>query len=49
MTLLYYPNGLDDQDVEELPVCEKCGGELTDRMVNDEIYQKCADCDWIVL
>lgn len=26
--------------------CEKCGGELGVRMVGDESYDYCSDCNW---
>ena len=27
--------------------CEKCGGELGTRMIGDEGYDFCKDCNWI--
>ncbi len=27
--------------------CEKCGGELSSKMVGDESYGYCADCNWV--
>ena len=34
-------------DEEEENVCEKCGGEMSDRMAGDESYKKCNDCGHI--
>ena len=27
--------------------CEKCGGELGSKIVGDESYNYCSDCNWI--
>lgn len=28
----------------EEEICEKCGGEMQDKMAGDESYRKCVDC-----
>lgn len=30
-------------------ICEKCGGEMSEKMAGDESYRKCVDCGHIDL
>ena len=32
---------------EEYEECEKCGGELTTKIIGDESYDYCPECNWI--
>ena len=32
---------------EEYEECEKCGGELTVKIIGDESYDYCPECNWI--
>ncbi len=42
-----------ERDAEERYIenqtCEKCGGETGEKMVGDEIYQKCGDCGLVTM
>lgn len=31
-------------EVDDEMVCEKCGGEMAERLVGDEVYDRCVDC-----
>lgn len=35
----------DIQQAKEDGECVRCGGEMVDRMVGDEIYEVCGDCN----
>lgn len=37
----------EEEYEEEERVCEKCGGELSSKMVGDESYDRCSDCGWV--
>ena len=32
---------------EEIIECEKCGGEIGVKLIGDESYDYCEDCNWI--
>ena len=32
-------------ELEEAPSCERCGGECSSRLVGDEFYNFCSDCN----
>lgn len=34
---------------KETKECEKCGGELGTKLVGDESYDYCKECNWITL
>lgn len=33
--------------IEEFVDCERCGGETGSRLVGDESYNYCKDCNWV--
>lgn len=41
--------GLSGSEVEEDEVkeCERCGGELSTKLIGDESHDYCKECNWI--
>ena len=39
--------GNDAENIVEEMGCEKCGGEMGNKMVGDESYKRCSDCGLI--
>ena len=33
--------------IDDKNLCERCGGEMSDRMAGDESYRRCSDCGHI--
>ena len=33
--------------ITKVVLCEKCGEETGERLVGDEVYDYCKNCDWV--
>lgn len=39
------PRDLGEEDEEEVAVCDNCGGEMSDKLIGDEYFPVCRDCN----